>query len=570
MHFTAFNVLPLTLETMKLYVYNTTRKESQVTLWGLSESDKVAVHIKNLKTSICVETQTPLEHARLLRETAKLAEMNEVHFRHEKVAYKTLSSNERLVPMTKITMEPFIKKDLINHLRCQNFVLHDTDNDIMTDLHTVYGFSCCTWVWVDPSATKAPSRNAQTGLFEYCVTLKDLDFHRFSEDKSIPRMKCCSIDIETCGERKDGVGAVQYSSELRDPCVFVQLSFWSLNESAMSQYNEDAIVPIRYEGILSDTIKTPLIIFWLCRTEAFMIGSEKKLIDSTAPGSPLDNKISPCRVISRRVEVVTTERELLMQMQRCIVRESPEIMTGFNIMQFDLPCLLERSNAVVQEDCNWNPRWFNPADESSDNLAYPLREGESHPLCWSLDGSKLKITKKTVTTNQAGARAKNRVENASMLFLDILPYAFDYMKLDRYTLNSVVAHELGSMSKVDLSGGHDSIHTMLHGDDNTSLKLIRYSCVDSELCCLLFEKLLIYSFYGGLAVASGPSPGMLQTRGQQFMVRTLFVRQCVESQVVLPFSVAKRDYGTFKGATVVSPETRFWEDPIVTVDFSAM
>ena len=63
---------------------------------------------------------------------------------------------------------------------------------------------------------------------------------------------------------------------------------------------------------------------------------------------------------------------------------------------------------------------------------------------------------------------------------------------------------------------------------------------------------------------------MLQTRGQQFMVRTLFVRQCVESQVVLPFSVAKRDYGTFKGATVVSPETRFWEDPIVTVDFSAM
>ena len=239
------------------------------------------------------------------------------------------------------------------------------------------------------------------------------------------------------------------------------------------------------------------------------------------------------------------ERHLLLSFREFVLAVDADILTGYNIINFDLPYLLDRALALKIQDAF--------------ALLGRLRSTPS-------------VVKNSVFESRAlGKRESKDINIDGRVQFDLLVVVQREYKLRSYSLNSVSAHFLNEQ-KEDV---HYSIMADLQkGNAETRKRLAVYCLKDAVLPIRLLDKLLCLYNYIEMARVTGVPITYLLTRGQMIKVASQLYRKARSMDYLIPSLKSQggggEDGETFEGATVLDPTTGFYTTPIATLDFASL
>lgn len=235
---------------------------------------------------------------------------------------------------------------------------------------------------------------------------------------------------------------------------------------------------------------------------------------------------------------------MLSAWQQLVVATDPDIVTGYNTLNFDLPYLIQRART--------------------------LGVG-TFPLLGRIRGCPSLVKDRTFSSKQVGTRESKEVTMDGRVQLDVLQVIQTNYKLRSYSLNAVSAHFLGEQ-KEDVH--HSIISELQNGNADTRRRLAVYCLKDAYLPQRLIDKLLLMVNNIEMARVTGVRLNDLMQRGQQIKVLTQLYRKARTVGMVIP--VLKRDGGGgggdvgFEGATVIEPIKGYYDVPIATLDFASL
>lgn len=244
-------------------------------------------------------------------------------------------------------------------------------------------------------------------------------------------------------------------------------------------------------------------------------------------------------VIGSQVLSYSSERDLLAEWTKFVQAVDPDIITGYNIQNFDLPYLINRANHLKVTDFTFLGRIRNVRSVIKDS---------------------------TIQSKQMGKRENKVINIDGRVQLDLLQILFRDYKLRSYSLNAVSFHFLQEQ-KEDV---HHSIITDLQkGNEQTRRRLAVYCLKDAILPLRLLDKLMCVINYMEMARVTGVPLTYLLSRGQQIKVISQLLRKAREQDLLLP--TQKIDPGDeYEGATVIEPNKGYYDQPIATLDFSSL
>lgn len=233
------------------------------------------------------------------------------------------------------------------------------------------------------------------------------------------------------------------------------------------------------------------------------------------------------------------ERALLTKWQQFILQVDPDLMTGYNIINFDLPYLLRRA----------------------DNLAI-----ENFRLGRML-GEKSIIVEQNSFSKQMGARKLIFINISGRVIFDLYQIITREHKLRSSSLNAVSYHFLNE-KKEDV---HHSMITDFFNDNSfTRRRLAVYCAKDAYLPVKLLNKLMCVINYIEMARVTGVPLAYLLTRGQQVKVYSQILRAAKKNDLIIPTHTNSKFNSQFEGATVIEPKRGFYKNPIATLDFASL
>ena len=241
----------------------------------------------------------------------------------------------------------------------------------------------------------------------------------------------------------------------------------------------------------------------------------------------------------------SSEVELLHSFQRFIIESDADILTGYNIVNFDLPFLIERSIVI---------------------------KANSFPKLGRLQDSISKIKSAVFESKALGKRESKDINIDGRVQFDMLTVIQREYKLRSYSLNSVAAHFLNEQ-KEDVH--YSIIGDLQRGNEETRKRLAVYCLKDAVLPLRLLEKLLCMYNYIEMARVTGVPIPYLLTRGQMIKVASQLFRLARANNYLVPTNRGGggnngEDGVAFEGATVLEPTTGFYTDPIATLDFASL
>ncbi|CAG8602463.1 12440_t:CDS:10 [Funneliformis mosseae] len=209
----------------------------------------------------------------------------------------------------------------------------------------------------------------------------------------------------------------------------------------------------------------------------------------------------------------------------------PDVIIGYNIVNFDFPYLLERAQHLKVKEFPYFGRM------------------------------------KNIKTDAKDTKFSSKAYGSRRLQLDMLQVMQRDYKLRSYTLNSVCAHFLGEQKEEV----HHSIITDLHNaNSETRRRLAIYCLKDAILPQRLMDKLMCLINYMEMARVTGVPFNYLLVRGQQIKVISQLYRKAFEQDLVIPALKSEGSDDQYEGATVIEPERGFYNVPIATLDFSSL
>ncbi|ORY41158.1 hypothetical protein LY90DRAFT_661817 [Neocallimastix californiae] len=235
------------------------------------------------------------------------------------------------------------------------------------------------------------------------------------------------------------------------------------------------------------------------------------------------NTCSP--IIGSHVIPNKTEEELLQRWSEFFVRVDPDVITGYNILNFDFPYLLERAATL---------------------------KVNKFPFLGRIKSSKTEAKDSRFSSRAYGTRESKSINLDGRIDFDVLPMMQRDHKLRSYTLNSVCNHFLGEQ-KEDV---HHSIITDLQKD--------------AWLPQRLLDKLMCLINYIEMARVTGVPFNLLLQRGQQIKVISQLYRKAIEEDLIIPFMPQEAAEEQYTGATVIEPKKGFYDCPISTLDFNSL
>ena len=252
--------------------------------------------------------------------------------------------------------------------------------------------------------------------------------------------------------------------------------------------------------------------------------------------------LKSCAPISNAtVHSFTTESELLVAFSKFLVRCDPDVITGYNILNFDLVYLIDRANTLRAKD---------------------------FPYLGRLTKNETKAKNTRFSSRAFGTRDSKEFNIDGRVIVDMLQVIQREHKLRSYSLNAVSAEFIGDQ-KEDV---HHSIITELqNGNEDTRRRLAVYCIKDAELPLLLMRKLSILINYIEMARVCGVPFNFLLSRGQQIKVLSQLFRKAKEMNYVIQSRKGDQQYeDTYEGATVLEPKRGYYDIPIATLDFSSL
>ena len=165
-------------------------------------------------------------------------------------------------------------------------------------------------------------------------------------------------------------------------------------------------------------------------------------------------------IVGSKVYSFENEMRMLQAWRDFVVMVDPDIITGYNIVNFDLPYIIERANYL--KDLNY-AKFSRVRNNTS------------------------RIKQSTLSSKAMGTRDTKEINIEGRVQFDMLQIILREHKLRSYSLNSVSAHFLGEQ-KEDV---HHSVITQLqNGDEFTRRRLAVYCIKDAYLPLRLMEKLM--------------------------------------------------------------------------------
>jgi len=243
------------------------------------------------------------------------------------------------------------------------------------------------------------------------------------------------------------------------------------------------------------------------------------------------NEIAGCHV-----HAFETEEEMLLSFRQYLQDVDPDVITGYNINNFDLPYLLDRAET----------------------------KGISFDFCklGRLAGDRCRKR-----VNNFGGRETIEINIDGRISFDMLTVIQKEQKLSSYSLNAVSAEFLGEQ-KEDVH--HSMIGDLFLGSAESRRRLAVYCLKDAYLPMRLMDKLLCMYNYVEMARVTGTPINFLLNRGQMIKVQSQLLRKAGQCGFVMPTQKTEAADGKFDGATVLEPRTGFYPQPIATLDFASL
>ena len=217
-------------------------------------------------------------------------------------------------------------------------------------------------------------------------------------------------------------------------------------------------------------------------------------------------------IVGAQVICSDTEAELLLKWRAYLQLIDPDIITGYNVQNFDVPYLLDRGEAL---------------SKIKSNKQYLVPYFKWGRVCNAV--TKMKTT--MFSSSAYGRRENKEIAIHGRVIFDILPYMQRNHKLSSYTLNSVSAEFL-DQQKEDVH--HSIISDLQNGSDEDRHRLATYCLKDAILPWNLMEKLSIFVNYVEMARVTGVPMEFLISRGQQIKVFSMILRKCRDENLVVP------------------------------------
>uniref|UniRef100_A0A8C9XIQ4 DNA polymerase n=1 Tax=Sander lucioperca TaxID=283035 RepID=A0A8C9XIQ4_SANLU len=244
-------------------------------------------------------------------------------------------------------------------------------------------------------------------------------------------------------------------------------------------------------------------------------------------------------IVGSQILCFTQEKQLLQSWAEFLRTVDPDIITGYNIQNFDFPYLIDRAAALKV------------------NL---------FPYLGRVRGIKSVLRELNFQSKQMGRRENKTINIEGRVQFDLLQVLLRDYKLRSYTLNAVSFHFLQEQ-KEDVQ--HSIITDLQNGNEQTRRRLAVYCLKDAYLPLRLLQKLMCVINYMEMARVTGVPLTYLLSRGQQIKVVSQLLRQAMKQDLVMP--VVKAGGGEdYTGATVIEPEKGYYSVPIATLDFSSL
>lgn len=244
-------------------------------------------------------------------------------------------------------------------------------------------------------------------------------------------------------------------------------------------------------------------------------------------------------VVGSHVLSFPKEQDLLQKWSAFVREVDPDIITGYNIQNFDLPYLLNRATHLKVS-----------------NFAYLGRIRDKQSL----------VKEAMFQSRQMGKRENKVINTEGRVQFDLLQVLLRDYKLRSYTLNAVSFNFLQEQ-KEDVQ--HSIITDLQNGNDQTRRRLAVYCLKDAILPLRLLEKLMCVINYMEMARVTGVPLSCLLSRGQQIKVMSQLLRKAKEQDLLLP--AHKVETGDeYEGATVIEPVRGYYDVPIATLDFASL
>lgn len=246
-------------------------------------------------------------------------------------------------------------------------------------------------------------------------------------------------------------------------------------------------------------------------------------------------------IVGSQVLSFKQERDMLEAWSDFVRQLDPDILTGYNINNFDFPYLLNRAHHLKAKNFEYLGRIKNVRSVIKETM---------------------------IQSKQMGRRENKQVNFEGRVPFDLLFVLLRDYKLRSYTLNAVSYHFLQEQ-KEDV---HHSIITDLQNEsDQTRRRLAMYCLKDAYLPLRLLNKLMCIVNYMEMARVTGVPLACLLTRGQQIKVVSQLLRKAKDAGYLMPtYSSQGGEMDQFEGATVIEPKRGYYADPISTLDFASL
>ncbi|KAI2784895.1 DNA polymerase family B-domain-containing protein [Daldinia loculata] len=245
-------------------------------------------------------------------------------------------------------------------------------------------------------------------------------------------------------------------------------------------------------------------------------------------------------IVATQILDYERESDMLMAWKRFLDKVDPDLITGYNIANFDFPYLLDRADHLKIHGFDY----------------------------WTRLPSVKTFSKKTnLSSKQMGNRDTKTTNTNGRLQLDLLQLIQRDHHLRSYTLNSVCSHFLGEQ-KEDVH--YTMITELFNGTPESRRRLALYCLKDAYLPQRLMDKLSCLANYTEMARVTGVPFNFLLSRGQQVKFMSQLFRKALEQKLVIPNMKSESSDDQYEGATVIEPTRGYYDVPIATLDFASL
>ena len=245
-------------------------------------------------------------------------------------------------------------------------------------------------------------------------------------------------------------------------------------------------------------------------------------------------------IVATQILEFEKEEVMLSEWQKFLIRADPDVITGYNIANFDFPYLLDRAKHLKVRGFDFWTRL----------PSIPSRYKETN-----------------FSSKQMGNRDSKTTNTNGRLQLDLLQLIQRDHHLRSYTLNSVCSHFLGEQ-KEDVH--YTMITELFNGTPESRRRLALYCLKDAYLPQRLMDKLSCLENYTEMARVTGVPFNFLLSRGQQIKFISQLFRKALEQKLVIPNLKSEASDDQYEGATVIEPNRGYYDVPIATLDFASL